>query len=428
MDDSQTLRSIQEIANHYTQATGIHCSILTLANPDLANFPCTLCHQITGTLAVDHRRCLDLHLHSALQSERFGGSYTYFCDCSLLFWTSPVIVEGKMGHALIAGPALVLDPQEIAEELRSKSRILTVTESRQIESMPKIDIAAAHSLAEVLRMCAGWASGYREHRMVEAQRNLMQQSKLAEYIQELNQRNTSGQAGISYYPLAKEQELQEAIRLGDRQTARELMNELLGMIFLASGNTLERIRFRVMELIILLSRAAVQGGASEQEIMEISYSSQRELNQQRSTEAIARWISNLLHRYTDLVFEQKRIKHAQVILQAIHHIRRHYTGRLTLEETALSVGMSPTYFSRIFNAEMGCSFSSYVNRLRIELAKSLLLTTRYTLVEIAGLAGFEDQGYFSRVFKGEVGITPGSYRKRAGNFPLDTHEIHTESF
>ena len=425
MDDSQTLRSIQEIANHYTQATGIPCSILSLATPDLSTFPCSLCHPSPETAAIDHQRCLDRHLHSTLQSERFGGSYTYFCDCSLLFWTSPVIVEGKMGHALIAGPTMVLEPQEVSDELRSKGRSLAKPESDQIEAIPKINIAAAHSLAEVLRMCAGWASGYREHHLVEAQQDLLQQSKLAEYIQELNRRDTSGQVGISYYPLAKEQELQEAIRLGDRQTARELMNELLGMIFLASGNTLERIRFRVMELIILLSRAAVQGGASEQEIMDISYQSQRELNQQRSTEAIARWISNLLHRYTDLVFEQKRIKHAQVILQAIHHLRRHYTGRLTLEETASEVGMSPTYFSRIFNEEMGCSFSTYVNRLRIELAKSLLLTTRYTLVEISGLAGFEDQGYFSRVFKGKVGITPGNYRKRAGNFPLDTHEIHT---
>ncbi|PKL12335.1 MAG: hypothetical protein CVV52_10455 [Spirochaetae bacterium HGW-Spirochaetae-8] len=425
MDDSQTLRSIQEIASHYALATGIPCSILTLATPDLATFPCSICHPSDGTAAIDHQRCLERHLHSALQAERFGGSYTYFCDCSLLFWTSPVIVEGKMGHALIAGPAMVLEPQEITEELRSKGRFPALTESEQIEAIPKIEISVAHSLAEVLRMCAGWASGYREHRMVEAQQNLMQQSKLAEYIQELNQRHTSGKADISYYPLAKEQELQEAIRLGDRETARELMNELLGMIFLASGNTLERIRFRVMELIILLSRAAVLGGASEQEIMDISYHSQRELNQQRTTEAIARWISNLLHRYTDLVFEQKRIKHAQVILQAIHHIRRHYTSQLKLEETASEVGMSPTYFSRIFNTEMGCSFSTYVNRLRIEFAKSLLLTTRYTLVEISGLAGFEDQSYFSRVFKGEVGITPGSYRKRAGNYPLNTHEIHT---
>ncbi len=172
MDDSQTLRSIQEIASHYALATGIPCSILTLATPDLATFHCSICHPSDGTAAIDHQRCLERHLHSALQAERFGGSYTYFCDCSLLFWTSPVIVEGKMGHALIAGPAMVLEPQEITEELRSKGRFPALTESEQIEAIPKIDI----SVATVWLKCSGCApAGPRaigRHRMVEAQQNL----------------------------------------------------------------------------------------------------------------------------------------------------------------------------------------------------------------------------------------------------------------
>jgi YesN/AraC family two-component response regulator len=180
-----------------------------------------------------------------------------------------------------------------------------------------------------------------------------------------------------------------------------------------------------MELVILLSRAAVQGGAPEQEIMEISYQCQRELGQQRNTESIARWLSTILHRYTDLVFDQKRIKHANVILRAVHYIRHNYTGKITLHETAAHVGMSPTYFSRIFNEEMDCPFSTYINRLRVEQAKSLLLNTIYTLVEIAGLVGFDDQGYFSRVFKSITGVSPGSFRKRAGNFPVDRQEIHS---
>ena len=183
--------------------------------------------------------------------------------------------------------------------------------------------------------------------------------------------------------------------MGDRQTAQELMNELLGVIFFVSGNTLERIKFRVMELVILLSRAAVQGGASEQDVMEISYRCQRELGQYRNMEEIARWLSGMLHQYTDLVFEQKHIKHANAIMEAIHFMRHHYTGKITLGDVSAEVGMSPTYFSKVFNEEMGCTFSTYINRLRVEHAKSLLMNTRYTLVEIAGCVGFEDQGYFS---------------------------------
>jgi two-component system, response regulator YesN len=426
VNDKLSLQSIMEVSRHYQKATDILCSIMDMSNP-LANLlPCTLCEKRSAEQGIDQKQCLELHHHNALQSERFGGSYIYFCSCSLLFWSSPVIIGGIMTHALIAGPVMVLEPAEIVNDLESLGKTFGPGDAARLEAIRRIDISVAHSLSELLRMCAGWASGYREHTMVEARQDLLQQSKLSEYMQELNARMSGQEPEISYYPLIKEQELQEAIRLGDKQTAQELMNELLGIIFFASGNTLDRIRFRVMELVILLSRATVQGGAPEQEIMEISYQCQRELGQQRSTEAIARWLSTILHRYTDLVFDQKRIKHANVILRAVHFMRHNYAGKITLQETAEHVGMSPTYFSRIFNEEMECPFSTYINKIRVEQAKSLLLNTSYTLVEISGLVGFDDQGYFSRVFKTISGTSPGNFRKRAGNFPLDRHEIHTD--
>ncbi len=413
----EQLKGIRDTAAQYAAATGISCCML---DPETGEtqppLPCPLC--------VDGRQCREVHRCSALQAERFGGSYVYFCENSLLFWVSPVIIDGAMITALTAGPVLVVDPEDIISETLQGSINRNLEALREgIRGIPEIDISRVHDLSEVLRMCASWASGYREHGMIENRDHLEQLSRVSEYIHELKQSQVPPSL---FYPLDKEEQLRQVIRVGDRNTSQRLLNELLGIIFFSSGSSIERIKFRVLELLILLSRAALEGGAPESEVMELSFTCQREMSKLTSTEAIALWLSKILHTYTALVFDTRMIKHGDAILRSLQYMHQNYTEKITLQEIADYVSLSPTYFSRIFNEEMNCTVSTYINTLRVNQAKSLLKNTRYNLVDIAGIAGFEDQSYFSRVFKSITGMTPGTYRKRAGLYPDTTHEIHED--
>ncbi len=417
--DAEFFRNIRDAASHYAQSTQIPCSVLSVSGDSSPESPCTFCSRLSRE---QQEECRKLHLYSARQSERFGGSCVYFCRSSLLFWTSPVISDGVMTHALTAGPVLSLDIDDIREELS----FLGERFDELIETVAEVDIRRVNSLSEVLRMCAAWASGYQEQQMTAGRSVLNQQARLSEYIHELKVRQQDDQpAPVPAYPLDKEQQLQQAIRFGDRERAQELMNELLGIIFFSSGSRLDHIKYRVLELVVLLSRSALEGGASEAEIMEISYRCQREINQFTSLESIAHWLSGILRQYTSLVFDTRKHAYGDMMLRALHYINHRYTEKLSLQEVADYVGFSPTYFSRLFNEEMDCTFSTYVNRLRTEQAKVLLKNTRYTLVEISGIVGFDDQSYFSRVFKAIVGITPGEYRRRSGGFPSSRQEIHS---
>ena len=64
--------------------------------------------------------CRQAHLYGGYQAERFGGSYIYFCPINMLHWASPLKEEGMMTGALIAGPALIIDPDELIDELNQK--------------------------------------------------------------------------------------------------------------------------------------------------------------------------------------------------------------------------------------------------------------------------------------------------------------------
>lgn len=415
---------VKEITTHYSNATGIPCMVLDVAHQRVVDIDNSELE--TFFTLIDpawKQQCLKTHLHSAVLSERFGGSYIYFGLISMLYWISPVIMHGRMDYAIIAGPVMTLDASEVLEEdvvshIQDKDRLLEL-----LETIPHIDIKRIHSLSEILRMCSGWASGYSEHHMVESRQALELQSRLSETIQMLK---TEDAGQLHYYPIEKESALQEAIRWGDKRTAMTIMNELLGLIFFSSGNSIERISFRVMEIISILSRAAVQGGADEEKVLAKSLACQKEIRHYSSLEGISDWLGRVLHAYMEMVFISMDSEYDPTIAKALRYIHSTYSEHITLEDAAHSAGLSPNYFSNLFNAKMGTSFSSYVNKVRIQHAQRLLLDTSFPIVEIAALVGFEEQSYFSKVFKEITGLSPGKYRKQARYYPVAKHEIHAD--
>ena len=106
----------------------------------------------------------------------------------------------------------------------------------------------------------------------------------------------------------------------------------------------------------------------------------------------------------------RKDKDNQYVRSAIQYIATGFNRNLTLNEVAQYVKLSPNYFSTLFHDTTGISFSKYLNRVRVEESKRLLLSSDYTLAEIAVAVGFPDQSYFSKVFKKETGITPGMFR------------------
>jgi YesN/AraC family two-component response regulator len=67
--------------------------------------------------------------------------------------------------------------------------------------------------------------------------------------------------------------------------------------------------------------------------------------------------------------------------------------------------------------DMGISLWDYLNRLRNQKAKELLLLTDENITEIAAEVGYEDVGYFSRVFREITGCSPRAYRQQAQASP-----------
>ncbi len=92
-------------------------------------------------------------------------------------------------------------------------------------------------------------------------------------------------------------------------------------------------------------------------------------------------------------------------------IASNYAENITLSDAAKYAYVNPSHLSRIFNKKMNCNFRSYLNGIRIEKAKELLIFSDLSIAEIANQVGFTDQSYFNKIFKEHEGTTPGQFRR-----------------
>jgi len=76
--------------------------------------------------------------------------------------------------------------------------------------------------------------------------------------------------------------------------------------------------------------------------------------------------------------------------------------------------VAPYTLSARFRQEVGTPLRTYLQSLRIEIAKTLLIETSDSVAAVAARVGWHDASHLSRIFSAHVGCRPGVYRRRHG--------------
>jgi AraC-like DNA-binding protein len=91
---------------------------------------------------------------------------------------------------------------------------------------------------------------------------------------------------------------------------------------------------------------------------------------------------------------------------ATRWIREHYADPLRIEELAERVAMSPTSFFRHFRAATAMSPLQYQKRIRLQEARSLLMTRTGDVANVGYSVGYESPSQFSREYARLFGAPP----------------------
>lgn len=101
-----------------------------------------------------------------------------------------------------------------------------------------------------------------------------------------------------------------------------------------------------------------------------------------------------------------------VVHRIMTYIDEHFTQKISLDQIAKNMYLSPVYISKIFKEETGDSPINYLIKIRMERAKDMLINPDETSVKnIATRVGYEDAYHFSKLFKKHYGVSPLNYKK-----------------
>lgn len=98
------------------------------------------------------------------------------------------------------------------------------------------------------------------------------------------------------------------------------------------------------------------------------------------------------------------------ITDVLRFCEEHYHEPLNVPQLAELMFLSPGRFSELFTQQVGTSPASYIRRLRLERAQTLLRTTDIAVTKIAHEVGFSDGSQLSRAFHAMFSTSPSEYR------------------
>lgn len=382
----ELLDFITKYARHFRGLSGVPCEAFDVAGQAILS-PRAYCAKCNGC------EYGNTHKYGCFEAQRWNGRYIYYCPAGFIFIAVSLPDEsGRIEAGVLSGPIVM-----------GKREDFSADGTLPPEEVPGMSTARVNHMAEL--MAAVFIRD--SHGQPEYESLLNDIYKVRD-----------GLEGHPDYPIGLEKRLQSAIADGNKAQSTELLNQLLGHIFFCSNGDLDTIKARVLELIVLLSRSAIEGGAEVEQIFLLNKNYIDEVKAFDGLEELSRWLTGVIDRFISYVFEFSDIKHADILYKAMSYIKQNYREKLSLDDIAGHVHMSKSYLSKIFKDEMNCTLTNYINQVRVDKSKHFLLESDFGLVEIAYLCGFEDQSYFTKVFKKLTGVSPGRYKNSRGKKEL----------
>ncbi|MFA5206305.1 MAG: AraC family transcriptional regulator [Lentisphaeria bacterium] len=214
--------------------------------------------------------------------------------------------------------------------------------------------------------------------------------------------------------LREEPGLIAAIKGGDRAGARAILNRVLVGIYHLGGSRLELLKSFALELVVMMSRTAVEAGGKPEQLLGVNFESVTVLGGVRGEEELCHWLTGMLERIMDAIRDQPDRTVEASLARALKFMAAHLGDpNLNRAAAARVACLSPSHFSTVLHRVTGQTFGAHLRRLRVAHACVLLRRPGALLPRTALACGFRDQSHFTKVFRRETGQPPGRFRHRS---------------
>jgi two-component system response regulator YesN len=371
------------LSNKYTTKTGLPLVLINASGEiRYSDKKCTVCEQALAEMnSVLMNNCRLRMLKAVEEAFRWGEGYITNCPLGLIMFAVPIVLNKKLIGGFLSGFAIFPEMRrDFVEEITQnlKGFYETVGELKlqdlkfKIFSLKKVRENVSYLLAITRKFQISDMNF-----LADRKAKYIQQYKIANFLDDLKKNRTD----VARKILDKQEEIIQKVKLGDKTGAREILNEFLGTIFFESGMNFEIIKVRIIELVVIISRTAIEAGVDAKDLMGLNYSYFIELNKATDLDELLFKLNNILTNFINRVSATKEKKKKIKIRKIIEYINQNFTRKLTSEEVAKFGGLSTSRCLHLFKEEMGLTLSDYVKKLRVEYGKYLLLNTDISIAD-----------------------------------------------
>ncbi|MDR0400568.1 MAG: helix-turn-helix domain-containing protein [Treponema sp.] len=216
-------------------------------------------------------------------------------------------------------------------------------------------------------------------------------------------------AGYTHYSRAEEIRITTALLLDAKTPIPKLpINK-----FPLADQPLRSIKNNLIALVAIVCRAAADLGADDMKSYMFSDYYINEIEEHASGDNWKKIFRDVVLRYGELVREGREGNYSPQVKRTIRYIKRRLFEPCTLRDLARDIQVTPNYLSSLFKKETGLTLTRYIQNLKIEEAKRMILNREHRLGDIADMLGFASLSYFSRVFKRLNLCSPRNYLEKA---------------
>ena len=218
----------------------------------------------------------------------------------------------------------------------------------------------------------------------------------------------------------------EYVRDGDMRSVEESKRLFrTGINGTLSNDPLIHKKYLFVASTTLATRFCIEGGLDAQEAYNMSDPFIQQLDSCHTIEEVDEHQTLMIIGFTKRMADLHISRHTtdappsgpskeftKSVMECMDYIYYHLHEKITLQDLADAVGLTPNYLAALFKKEKGMTVQQYIRSRRIEAAKNMLVYSDYSATEISAFLAFSSTSHFIRIFREETGMTPRQYQQK----------------
>ena len=414
LSDFLSQKTFNEVEEAFMKSHNLPLEICDCQGKEITKMCSKSCHpefcQLVKKTRLGKKKCLQEKIRSINIAIETGQPYVCICHAGIVLICIPIMENDIPLGGLFLGKCLWEKPNDMMlADISTRLKSVVANKKPVLAAVENLNLFSPREIFEIsnyLFILFYEMSNLDPQAIKWSNEKSQQQSQIGEFIHEHKKKPAS-----PHYPYSYEQQLMSKVKVGDRVGTRDVLNCMLATIMLENPGQLNVLKAKLFELISILSRSAVEGGADVNVLLSKNLGYLQKLMTIENQQDLCAWTGKAIDEFTEMVYTYQDSRKTTQVKPAVDYIEKNSQKQIALSDVASTVHLSVSRLAHVFKEQMGITVIDYLTKVRIEKAKQMLLFTDKNCTEICFAVGYNNQSYFTRTFKESTSMTPKQFRK-----------------